>query len=426
MTKPTLPDMIGERLAEAARNAPDTAPRAAALDADSQLARMVTRFAPHTRGPAAWTAGSIQLLGLDDLHRELGPVWEKFADTIHLAIENILSQSIGPKDVFARLGDDRYMVIFEKTDDDHAAEIMTQVTDHLRTTLLGENGAELIRVRSAIGRVRKSADGDVVFAEGKDDTPFSIDATQKREAYESVYAPIWNARHEVMSSYAYVPCIIRADGTERYEHDVLPAGHASADSLELDLKHLTHIAETMADLYKNKFTVQLVSQIHYESLDSAASREAVLRICREIPEHLRKFLMVQITGLPEHTPVTTFMQRVAPLKPFFGMLTVRAPSLKTETGYFRDLGISSVTYRLPENADPVKTVKRLKVLVNEGKAAHILVSAEYVPTRALAQALQEAGVWFITGKCLGAMQDYPRNMRRCTLENIAEEAARSR
>lgn len=265
-----------------------------------------------------------------------------------------------------------------------------------------------------------------MFAEGKGDAPFSVDAAPKREAYESVYAPIWNARHEVMSGYAYVPCIIRADGTERYEHDVLPADHTAADSLELDLKHLTHSTGTMADLYKNKFTVQLVSQIHYESLDSAASREAVLRICREIPEHLRKFLMVQITGLPEHTPVTTFLQRVAPLKPFFGMLTVRAPSLKTEIGYFRDLGISSITYRLPQNADPVKTVERFKALVEAGKAARILVSAEYVPTRAQAQALQEAGVWFITGKCLGPTQDYPRNMRRCTLDNIAEETARSR
>lgn len=425
MTKPTLPDVLSERLAAAANQAAAPA-RAPALEKDSKLARMVSDLAPRSAGPATWSAGSIQLLGLEDLHRELGPLWEKFAATIHLAIENILSQNLGQKDTFARLGEDRYMVVFEKADDADAAAIMARVTEHLRTTLLGERGAELIRMKTVMGRLNKSADGDVVFDESTQPESFALDAPVRHETYESVYAPIWNARHEAMSGYAYVPAIIRADGSERFEHDVLPENHTSADSLALDLEHLKHIAGTMADLYANKFAVQLVSQLHYESLDQAASREAIMRVCREIPEHLRKFLMAQITGLPEHTPVTTFLQRAAPLKPFFGTLTVRAPSLRTPISYFRDLGVSSVTYRVPQGAGPSQALALIGERIKEASGKRILVSAEYVQTRALASALKDAGIWFITGKCLGPVQDYPRAMRRCTLDDIAQETARRR
>ncbi|GAK43546.1 conserved protein [Tepidicaulis marinus] len=424
MTNKPIADALKDRLSAAAKKVTGRKPEGPALSADSQLARLVSQIAPGQKGPRSWQAGNIQILGLESLRRQLGPTWDKFASTIHLAIENILSQQLGVKDVYARLGDERYIVIFASNDPRHAAEVMAKVTDHLMANLLGESGTELLQVETVLGQVNASADGDIQFSEHKEEKDPDAGLILPDigpSNYESVYAPIWNARHQVLSGYAYIPYEKRQNGRERFEHAVLPPDRTSADTLALDLEHLNQAIETMNELYVNKFALQLITQVHYDSLETSAGREKVMAVCRQIPNHLRKFLLLQIVGLPEHTPMTTFMQRVSPLKPFFGFLAVRAPSFASNLRYFRDLSVSTVTYRIPENADQEKILARVEQLVKEAETARILLSIEYVPTIDLAKKLKELGVWFITGKAIGEVQDFPRNMRRCTLDELAAD-----
>lgn len=402
--------------------------------------------------PGAMLAGNVQLIGLEKVREALGDEWARLKTTIHIALENLLASQLRPHDRYIRVGEDSFLIIFAEDDEVFVSQAVAQIVGKMRKLLLGaalhENGG--VDIRSIIGRLTQDGEGGARFEplETSDDLLSSAEATdsekmipafaqqnkrgdipklrkvveRKSAAYETVYAPVWDAFHEVLSTYAVVPI---AYGRNRnvaplIGHDVLPASATDVEIAELDIKHLQIMLEMIGELYENEFAVFLVASVHFKTLSNGGLRERYLALCRQIPDFLRKYIGIQIVGVPSQVAESILTQRVAYLRPFFVGVNVRLSSLDVNALTYARSGVGGVTFCYPTDPAEMREAPALiKRHVMDLLAHKIRLTIELVPDLAVAQQLKDLRVTYLTGTCFGALLDTPKNMKRYQLEDFA-------
>jgi len=407
-------------------------------------------------------AGQLQILGFGKLRRHLGAKWPKYKSKIHVAVENIISTNLGPKDMSSRVGQDHYILIFDdSTTPEQAEETSLNIARKIREVFVGESQSDLIEVKSQVGKIQQTDLNDIIFAplpdrpaklaDKKDaelqkakpaeevktkrssEKVSAVDndlATRmlavskieekRRSLYEIEYVPFWNIHNEVLTGYAVTAVSRKAVGPPILEHNVLRAGATQADIQKLDTHLLKTQIEVAAELYQNDFTSLLTSQVHFDTLSSASGREEVLKIARQIPASLKPILMIEIVGIPDHTPPSTVAQRTSGLNTLFRALTVRIPKLDFAIADCVAMGATAVAYQIPQKYNLPTLMSGIKKLTKDAKAARLLTTFEFVPNVDVAAALKDAGAVFVSGAFLGGPFDTPGNMKKLTVRQVRQ------
>jgi len=329
-------------------------------------------------------AGQLQILGLEDLKKHLGDKWKKHYTTIHLAIHNIISTHLGPRDLSVLVGEDNYLIVFADADEKTAKQISHRIARAVRKALVGEKNSQLIKVRTQVGKVQKTDINDLAFAPLEEPenvsaspsadttTPIPTDGVSFKVAikkalnslrsaqkpYEIGFYPIWNMQHEVLVGYAMAPFYRNGMGQTFHGHAVLHEGSSDAAYQRLDVNLLESKIKMAAELYQNSFTSLLLTQIHYRTLSSAAGRDEIMSTVREIPTFLQKTLMVEVVGIPENTPPSSVAKRAGSLSSFFRALTVQVPRLDYPVEDCAAMKASAIAFSPPPN---MKTADFLKI-----------------------------------------------------------------
>jgi hypothetical protein len=403
-------------------------------------------------------AGQLQLVGLSRLRQHLGANWEKYRPKIHTAVENIISTHLSPKDMSSSVGQDHYILIFdEHTTPDQAEEISIKIAQTIRQVFIGESHSDLIEVRSQVGQIQQTELDDIIFAPLKDrpaqlasevmtkhdpikslalkeeqakkaeaaklalaekiakEAKAKNFATKAQAPYEIEYLPFWNIHNEILTGYAVMAVRHRAVGPPILEHNVLQAGSTVADIQKLDAQLLKSQIEVGAELYQNDFTSLLTTHVHFDTLSCAKGREEILTIARQIPAALKPIVMIEIVGIPDHTPPSTVQQRAAGLNTLFRALTVRLPRLDFPVSDCVAMGATAVAFQIPAKHNRAVLMEGIKKLIHDAKEARVFTTFEYVPDIDFAAELKEAGAIFVSGPFLGGPFDTPGNMKRLTV-----------
>ncbi|MBV1887097.1 MAG: hypothetical protein KUG61_08440 [Parvibaculaceae bacterium] len=402
--------------------------------------------------PDALLAGNVQLIGLEKVRKALGGEWERLKATIHIALENLLASQLRPQDRYLRVGEDSFLIIFSEDDELFVSQAVAKIVGKMRDLLLGsalhENGG--VDIRSIIGRLTQDEAGHAKFeAIEVEDEPVSSGAEKvgdklspafvqsgeeeaapklrqvverKSVAYETVYAPVWDAFHQVLSTYAVVPIAYgrNRNAAPLIGHDVLPATATDVEIAELDMKHLQIMLEMIGELYENEFAVFLVASVHFKTLSNGGLRDRYLALCRQTPEFLRKYISIQIVGVPPQVAESILTQRVAYLRPFFVGVNVRLSSLDVNALAYARSGVGGVTFCYPTDPVEMRAAPALiKRHVTDLLAHKIRLTIEMVPDLAVAGQLKDLRVTYLTGTCFGTLLDTPKNMKRYQLEDFA-------
>lgn len=400
--------------------------------------------------PDALLAGNVQLIGLEKVRQALGGDWEHLKATLSIALENLVAGQLRPQDRYLRVGEDSFLIIFSEDDEVFVSQAVAKIVGKMRDLLIGsaihENGG--VDIRSIIGRLEQDGDGGTLFS--PIETPVAVSEPQadtekmspafsqlgdevavpklrrvverKSVSYETVYAPVWDAFHEVLSTYAVIPTAHgrNPNAPLLFGHDVLPAGASDVEIAELDIKHLQIMLEMIGELYENEFAVFLVTSVHFKTLSNGGLRDRYLALCRQAPDFLRKYISVQIVGVPSQVPESILTQRVSYLRPFFVGVNVRLSSLDVNALTYARSGVGGVTFCYPTDPAAIRTAPALiKRHVLDLLAHRIRLTIELVPNLAVAQQMKDLRVTYLTGTCFGGLMDTPDNMKRYRLEDFA-------
>lgn len=402
--------------------------------------------------PDALLAANVQLIGLEKVREALGGDWDRLKATIHMALENLLASQLRPQDRYLRVGEDSFLIIFAEDDEAVVSQAVGRVVDKMRDLLIGsalhKNGA--VDIQSIIGRLEQDGEGGTRFApletpaelsparlatDTKKATPTLTPeepepvvpklrqvVERKNTTYETVYAPVWDAFHEVLSTYAVVPIAYgrNPNTAPLIGHDVLPSGASDVEIAELDMKNLRIMLEMIGELYENEFAVFLVASVHFKTLSNGGLRDRYLDLCRQAPAFLRKYIIIQIVGVPPQVAESILTQRVAYLRPFFMGVNVRLSSLDVNALTYARSGVGVVTFCYPTDPAEIRAAPALiKRHVTDLLAHRIRMTIELVPSLSVAQQLKDLRVTYLTGLIFGKPLDTPNNMKRYQLKDFA-------
>ncbi len=111
---------------------------------------------PKGQGLDQFVAGQIQLLDIESVRTELGARWAKVEQQVHLVVEATLRHILTDQDIFTRIGDCEYLVIFPAMTEQKASALMFVAAAQIRQKLFGQDSAlAAIRLNATVTRVSR-------------------------------------------------------------------------------------------------------------------------------------------------------------------------------------------------------------------------------------------------------------------------------
>lgn len=371
---------------------------------------------PALRMPGALRRGSVYVVGISRFREKLAANWERYCARIYEAIEHTIEDKLGPRDVYVRAGDESYVLSFDDVDPAQSAIKAALIARMIKEKLFGQSDIEaelhlLGEEALAAARDRAASAAEEAAASGGGGQNKAVDC-------EFMYFPTWDALNKVLSTYVCMPTMRQRSGRIRVGSEQLPYDATEIDWAELDARTVEYATDVVDELVRNQFAVFTLVHCNYKALESARGRDIYLTACRKIPEHLRKYMLVQVTGADVNVPTSTLTERVGVLKPYFRFAGLQIQSLDQPIERFAFMGLNHVCYRL----DPSVPVdfKKIAALVRAARTARLLVAIERIRDLATADKIANLGAAFLTGPFLGDALEMPANMMRCTLAELGK------
>lgn len=408
-------------------------------------------------GDQSVSGAHIRVIGLHALKQKVGDDWPKFHRIIHMAVENVLARALSKSDRYLRIGDDLYLIAYAKTDAENATKRTDAIAAALLKHLLGTQREVPISIHAISGRINVSDGGGLSFdpVDASQSVPEPTDVvaedvgwreqpkatirvpvSPKREMelalekaketaqrlsevnVELGYAPIWDAKKNIVSTYAVLP--YRALGSSfAYEHQALGPIPSEGALLALDVRCLRHGITDIAKLYSNGERSLVCVQIKYSSLLSKTGMRKILEEASRVPDFLRKYLSIVIVGVPADFQLGTCSRIISMLRQHFRFIVLRAPSINSQLDDLSRLGMDVVAASLPEKDGLSPTVRaQIERLVSQSVTHRIALTIEYIPTIAAAREIQAIGVPYLSGHFLGPLLQAPAGVRPYGLSDL--------
>ncbi|HSR70952.1 MAG TPA: hypothetical protein VLL72_01105, partial [Kiloniellales bacterium] len=106
----------------------------------------------------------------------------------------------------------------------------------------------------------------------------------------------------------------------------------------------------------------LLCRLHYESLARSRNRDALLQICRAIPDALRPEIVLEIAAVPHSVPQIRLADLIPPLRSFCRDIHWLAPATQTHFDNLCNVGIDAVGLDLEREAQDVPRL--VEILTN--------------------------------------------------------------
>jgi hypothetical protein len=413
---------------------------------------------------------NLQVLGLASLRKKVGAQWPSVRTVIHTAVEHILGKALTPHDCFVRVGDDLYVIAFDDTDSVSTARRTAEIGAAIVKQLLGDEGGIGVSVQMLGGRLTLNHDGNVVFTEeqaevpgraaegepdrvewasrqtpaAKDDNTEEIDrlireasdihesklraASETAEArvadapkadpavhrdkavfpYTIGFAPIWDARKKAITTYAVLPHR-RTNAGWRFGHDVLGSLPGVDEILELDVACLRAAIRETASSYKNNRAVLVLSQVHYWSISSKSGLTLLLKECARIPEFLRKYVAIQVVGMPAEISMSAAATALSMLHRHVRLIAAR-PHPAAAAATIKQLGFDILCVVQDEPEFTLVERAKMQRRVAEATAQGLPVVVEAVPVQGVAAELAELGIAHMSGLFAGEPLEEPMGL----------------
>lgn len=318
-------------------------------------------------------SGNIHLVGLSRIRERVGDEWPRIAERAQDIAQKAIQRVCGSDDVFTRYDDFSYLIIFASLTREQAQLRCVEIAEDIGRRLLGDNFlAEATEVRTGVFET----DGTLVFnavdkhdlvnrlvehtttaksTNGNDAEPdgddaglaaFQLDKTRALGSLKVLYQPMWNPRHRAIAGYFATVTAENVFGKQLRDEAIRSEFGGILTPAEFDL-HVTRTAVHSVTNHMSNGTCILAGwPVHFETLATRASREAYIRLCREIPETIRQLLFFELVGQPDGVPASRILDVVGVLRSFCRSVMVRVPADFRRFDVFQGANIGAVGFSL--------------------------------------------------------------------------------
>lgn len=412
---------------------------------------------------ATVTAGCIHFMGLASLRQRLGPRWSAVKDRVLQLAERLIARHLSAQDVWFRYGEDSFVIVFNRLNKLEAQLVCAKIIEQLHGFLLGDADAREIVIETVvfdvgedvtIGRASLaqllSAATQAVGPEGQPiPSPAGADGApplpvlappdgatapsilpqavariaaswqeERLEPLRILFRPVWDAKHQVMSTFIVRPNRPRPGRSDAWGYEVLADPQDLGAVLDLDLEVLSHSVAIFQELYQNRFRFVLSLPLHFETLAVAARRRQYLQLCRVIPRHLAPLLMFHLVELPKGIPYSRLMELLNAVRPFCrGAMAVTDFDCTDHATYamagIRAAGV--VLHHLSDAGRLPTDIAKFAAMLQKVRLQSFL---DEIPTHEILVLAEAAGVSYLSGDAVGAWAEVPSHMTRVSRDEL--------
>jgi len=376
----------------------------------------VNKFVARTRllGDTLF-AGSLQVLGLDQVKAQVGDDWPRMKADILSIVDDVIENNLTDLDLYLRLNEERVILLFGsslKHEAEAQARIISKEIENLLSALVPKeieinvssitaaidpvsHGARLFDLSGLVAMVDKAA--GAVEHQARAEAAAIIAQT---DADTLLFWPVAQLRKRLVSLYLaqLMPAHPREPGTKEAQPGLLDA------ELDRYLLELVTVRLQEAGSYSNK-AIALVP-VHYETLASKAFRQRYLEAVNRLPGAASRRLMLYLVDMPDGVPQNRLFQILSPAARKLLGYAVRV------AGRFQDFD------RLQGSKIPLLVVdaeslggvgrnemKMLETLVAKARAGRRRVMFTGVDQTDIAMAIKRAGPAYLGGPALAPASD---------------------
>lgn len=359
-------------------------------------------------------AGSIQLLGMNEIRRKLGPRWSAVADIACRTAEQTIQRHISPEDAYQRHGDETFVLCFSSPDKARAEAKTGTIAEEIATLLARQTPPIPLRVDHTVAEVAW-ADID----NGETDSIAELIAGELREARERTeaaarawrkellrtagirFGPIWRPSRRFVTGY-------RALLNEQTGAHVIQrlAGASTPEDLrntlhDLDCLIVGRAIKALDRLLHAGGMAQVVVPVNFNSLSDRFAREKYLNLCRDIPHYYKRHLLFEVHGAAHGTPVSRLIDSALALKPYGRGVLLELPAIERQLPELESVGLFGVSIdakSLPHNVG--ETTAALARLVAAAAALGLKVFVHGADTLGVLEAAQKARADYVDGRAV--------------------------
>jgi hypothetical protein len=379
---------------------------------DSRLRLLADR---DVDGAEPLVAGSLELVGLDDLQRALGEDWPAIADRVRDLAELELQMQLGPADIYRTHSDTQFLVCFATLDQAAAERKAQEIATGIRARLtehLPEVAAAL-SIDAFVGKVDREALKDPtipvadcllaalrkVRAEAKA-VPQRFNQSMLQGAALTFY-PAWHPTNRML---AFNRCVFDLSACGL---DIAPF-RALADTeqldrvlTQLDLLRLTRSIEALHKALTNGRTATyLLVPVTYRTVADPRSLKEYTRLLGLMPAPYRKFVVVELSGVPISATPPRLAATARTFRRFVNGVAVELPPNSTFAQQIIALDPWAVAVDLQNPTTRQTYSTMLKTVLPAARAAGVSTLAHGANSIALATACAEAGFTYVDGPAI--------------------------
>lgn len=372
--------------------------------------------------------GSIQLLGMEQIKQRLGEHWSAVADIAFRIAEQTIQRHISAQDAYQRHGREAFVLCFASPDKAHAEAKTNVIAEEIAALLSRQTPNIAVRVDHTVAEV-KWADIDKGGADSIADM-IARELRQVREKAESSarawrnellhaagirFGPIWHPPGNIVTGYRTV--LSEQTGAQALNR---LTGLTTPDELkrtlhELDCLIVGRAIRSVDRLLHAGGMAQVLVSVNFNSLSSRVTREKYLNLCREIPEHCKRFLLFEVLGAPNGTPISRLVEIALALKPYGHGVLVEPPSSGNQLQELASVGLFGLSVdakSLPRNVDQAAT--GLGRLVSAATSLNLKVFVHGADTVGMLDAARKARVDYADGRAISLPLVEPKAAYRWT------------
>jgi GGDEF domain-containing protein len=396
-------------------------PRPAPRDFDTRLAEL---HASKAAAGSALVAGSLEIVGLDDVRSAMGIRWPQVSAEILALAESEIDALLGADDFFRRHGEATFVLCFARLDVTQAKARAEAIADQLKQTISARypDFTGSLRVEPFVAEIAEpdfSRPGAAGLVEGLRQSLAEMrrEAEQAARRYRAslvnnfnlAFAPAIHARSRV-TIYNRAILETSAGCTTLAQFQALADPEQITEALaELDYLALTKSLAALHKALKNRGGVIILVPVNYRTLAVRESQDEYARLLDMLPPAYKRLIGLEIIGLPQHAPREEVVEIVERLRPHVKWIAFEVPSLEGRSAILGIEGIWALSCNLSgaNSVDP-RLAQRLREFVGIAAASRLSTLAHGANSIGAALAACDAGFTCVDGPAIQASSDTPR------------------
>ncbi|MFC7051063.1 hypothetical protein [Emcibacter nanhaiensis] len=382
------------------------------------------------------TAGRVQLLGLGPLKERLGEAWPKLECKVLSFLEQIIARRLGDEDVFFSRSSDEHIIVFARLSENEAKLVCAKILEELTRKFLGQADTREIIVQTAVGKL----DGNLVFQSTTLDELLTSDVfddiscqnvtsensccvadreghallSQLDRKFSISYIPIWDSKHEVISTYGLSCRPIRQMPISSGGYATVNKFLKGKDLVSLDYYLFEACHNTLQEFHENNFRAIFSIPLRYETVVSSERLKAYIQLCSQIPDHWQRYLTFALVDFPPGIPAAKLTAITSMLKRYCrAVVLICTDIVSRDVQFYRECGLKGMTVIVSYKENAADTYwEKLENMVASCKKNGLETAAFSVSTSDDLFLARQVGFKYISGQVLSNEIPTPGHMVR--------------